>query len=79
MASIKISELKPAGNELFQDEESFLDELNERETLFITGGKKKGDNLDISVLTVYTESIGISLQTFSVVTQVKKIKIKIKY
>ena len=79
MASIKISELKPAGNELFQDEESFLDELNERETLVIIGGKKKGGDVDISVLTVYTESIGISLQTFSVVTQVKKIKIKIKY
>jgi len=79
MACIKISELKPVGNELFQDEESFLDELNEKETLFIVGGKKKGGDLDISVLTVYTESIGVSLQTFSVVTQVKKIKIKIKY
>ncbi|PIG94029.1 hypothetical protein [Gloeocapsopsis sp. IPPAS B-1203] len=79
MACIKISELQPAGNELFQDKESYLDELNEKETLFIIGGKKKGGDLDISVLTVYTESIGISLQTFSVVTQVKKIKIKIKY
>ncbi|AFZ32025.1 hypothetical protein Glo7428_3556 [Gloeocapsa sp. PCC 7428] len=78
MASIKISELKPLGNELFQDEESFLDELNERETLFITGGKKNEANLDISVLTVLTESIGISLQTVSIVTQIKKIKIKIK-
>ncbi|MEH2255406.1 hypothetical protein [Nostoc sp.] len=38
MASIKISELRPAGSELFQDSESFLNELNEKETLSLVGG-----------------------------------------
>ncbi|MCC5647544.1 hypothetical protein LC607_32480 [Nostoc sp. CHAB 5824] len=38
MAYIKISELRPAGSELFQDYESFLNELNEKETLSLVGG-----------------------------------------
>ncbi|OUL37308.1 hypothetical protein BV372_02615 [Nostoc sp. T09] len=38
MAVIKISELRPAGSELFQDSESFLNELNEKETLSLLGG-----------------------------------------
>ncbi len=38
MASIKISELRPAGSELFQDSESFLNELTDREMLGIEGG-----------------------------------------
>lgn len=33
MASINISELKPAGSELFSDSESFLNELGEREQM----------------------------------------------
>ncbi|MEA5626257.1 hypothetical protein [Nostoc sp. UHCC 0251] len=39
MASIKISELRPAGSELFQDSESFLTELSEsRELAQVLGG-----------------------------------------
>ncbi|MBD2448157.1 hypothetical protein H6G76_13470 [Nostoc sp. FACHB-152] len=39
MASIKISELRPAGSELFQDSESFLNELSEnREMDQVMGG-----------------------------------------
>ncbi|KYC37645.1 hypothetical protein WA1_39995 [Scytonema hofmannii PCC 7110] len=38
MANIKISELRPAGSELFQDSESFLNELNEREMAGLEGG-----------------------------------------
>jgi hypothetical protein len=39
MASIKISELRPAGSELFQDSESFLNELSEsREMAQVIGG-----------------------------------------
>ncbi|MEH2063945.1 MAG: hypothetical protein V7K50_17045 [Nostoc sp.] len=39
MASIKISELRPAGSEFFQDSESFLSELSEnREIDQIVGG-----------------------------------------
>ena len=37
MASIKIAELRPAGSELFQDAESFLNELSEKE-LSVQGG-----------------------------------------
>jgi hypothetical protein len=39
MASIKISELRPVGSELFQDSESFLNELSEsREMAQVIGG-----------------------------------------
>jgi hypothetical protein len=42
MASIKISELRPAGSELFQDSESFLNELNEQE-MMVSGGQVISD------------------------------------
>lgn len=38
MASIKVSELRPTGSELFQDSESFLNELNDRDTTSVMGG-----------------------------------------
>jgi hypothetical protein len=38
MSNITISELRPAGSELFQDSESFLNELTDREMLEIEGG-----------------------------------------
>jgi hypothetical protein len=63
MASIKLSELRPVGSELFQDSESFLNELNDRE-LDVRGG---GD-INVSVLSQFTKSIGISIKSFSVVT-----------
>lgn len=37
MATIKISNLYPAGSELFGDSESYLNELNDEE-LYIAGG-----------------------------------------
>lgn len=79
MASIKIAELRPAGSELFQDSESFLDEVNDQEMLIVFGGKKYGDVVNISAISQVTVSIGISIVTFSVVSVAKKIKIKIKY
>jgi hypothetical protein len=63
MASIKLSELRPVGSELFQDSESFLNELNDRE-LDVRGG---GD-INIGVLSQATVSVGISILTKSVVT-----------
>ena len=78
MAGIKISELRPVGSELFQDSESFLDELSDREASIVSGGKNKYDAVNVSVISQYTVSIGISIQTFTVVTQVKKFQIKIK-
>ena len=38
MAKIKLSELRPAGSELLQDSESFLNELNDRELENVVGG-----------------------------------------
>jgi len=38
MAEIKISELRPAGTELLEDAESFINELGEREVDDILGG-----------------------------------------
>ena len=38
MSNISISELRPAGSELFQDSESYLNELGDRETEMVQGG-----------------------------------------
>ncbi|NEQ87242.1 MAG: hypothetical protein F6K26_46615 [Moorea sp. SIO2I5] len=39
MSSIKIAELRPAGSELFQDSESFLNELSEAQEMdMVLGG-----------------------------------------
>ncbi len=74
MASIKITELRPAGSELLVDSESFLNELNEQE-LSIYGGGRRGGGIDVdSVLTVISQktlSIGISLITNDGVVTVK--------
>jgi hypothetical protein len=63
MASIKLSELRPVGSELFQDSESFLNELNDRE-LDVRGG---GD-INVSVLSQFSYSFGISIKSYGVVT-----------
>ncbi|MBE9168977.1 hypothetical protein IQ238_16135 [Pleurocapsales cyanobacterium LEGE 06147] len=38
MANIQLSELNPAGSELFQDSENYLNELNEQEMGHVVGG-----------------------------------------
>jgi hypothetical protein len=38
MASITLSELRPVGSELFQDSESYLNELGDREVNSVVGG-----------------------------------------
>ncbi|MDB9319544.1 MULTISPECIES: hypothetical protein [Cyanophyceae] len=40
MANIVISELRPAGSELFMDSESYLTDLNEQEMMNTLGGFK---------------------------------------
>jgi hypothetical protein len=40
MATIKIAELHPVGYELFQDAETFLNELSASEIETVEGGKK---------------------------------------
>ena len=64
MASIKISELRPVGSELFVDSESFLNELNEQEISATVGAGTVA-----SVVSQATVSLGISILTASVVTQ----------
>ena len=38
MSEIKLSNLNPAGSELFQDSESYISELNEQEMASVVGG-----------------------------------------
>jgi hypothetical protein len=64
MATIKISELRPAGSEFFQDSESFLNELNDQEVLTTVGGGSV-----VTVISQLTESLGVSIATASVVSQ----------
>ncbi len=61
MASIKISELRPAGVELFQDSESFLNEIGEQE-MGITGGY----TVAISVSVIINSKVGntVNANTF---------------
>jgi hypothetical protein len=69
MAFIKLHELRPAGSELFQDSESYLNELNDQEIANTFGGD--GSVADISAISLVSESIGISIKTLTVVSQVK--------
>ena len=39
MALIKINNLQPAGTDLFNDSESFMNELNSQELELVNGGK----------------------------------------
>jgi hypothetical protein len=48
MASIKIHDLRPAGSELFNDSESFLNELTEGE-LGVSGGARATLSISISI------------------------------
>jgi predicted regulator of Ras-like GTPase activity (Roadblock/LC7/MglB family) len=57
MATIKISELRPVGAELFQDSESFLDELNSQEMTAIAGG----DNNILSVVAGISVNLAIAV------------------
>jgi len=60
MASIKISELSPVGAELFQDSESFLNELNGHEMEHVVGGGKKYSfyyNYQVSVQSINGNTI----------------------
>ena len=63
MASIKLSDLRPAGAELFQDSESFLNELGDRE-LTVSGGA-----VVVSNISQLSASIGVSIVSASIVTQ----------
>jgi hypothetical protein len=50
MAKIKLSELSPAGSELFQDAENFLPELSDREIENIVGGSDSAATVSIKTV-----------------------------
>ncbi|MEB3181879.1 MAG: hypothetical protein VKL59_23025 [Nostocaceae cyanobacterium] len=67
MAAINIYQLNPVGSELFQDTESYLNELQESEVLLAFGGD--GYSVNSSVISQASESV--SLNTVTVITEVK--------
>ncbi|MFM6036269.1 MAG: hypothetical protein ACKPBB_01500 [Sphaerospermopsis kisseleviana] len=54
MASIKLSELQVAGSELFQDSESFLNEMSDANSIY--GGGYSSNVSDMSTLTKLAEA-----------------------
>jgi len=56
MPAIKISELRPAGSELFKDSENFLYELTDHEIVVVAGGSAP---ININVTNVNVGSINI--------------------
>lgn len=50
MAKIKLSELSPAGSELFQDAENFLPELSDREIENVIGGSNSAATVSIKTV-----------------------------
>ena len=61
MAEIKLSELRPAGSELLEDSESFLNELNDRDLENVAGG--------FSIASVASQA-SISVGTINTITDV---------
>lgn len=77
MSSIKISSLSPTGSELFQDSETFLNELTDQEVGLLRGSGIAVNATSavssvvssfVSVVSQISFSVGISLQSVSVVT-----------
>ncbi|BAZ13511.1 hypothetical protein NIES4071_53500 [Calothrix sp. NIES-4071] len=87
MASIKISLLRPAGFDLFEDSESFLNDLSNKETETVVGGAALTEIISYAVAYTYiidtpavknvetqfvqtevTVSVGVGLQTYSVLS-----------
>ncbi|MEB3150814.1 MAG: hypothetical protein VKL60_17585 [Sphaerospermopsis sp.] len=54
MASIKLSELQATGSELFQDSESFLNEMSDANSIY--GGGYSSNVSDMSTLTKLAEA-----------------------
>lgn len=65
MAEIKLSELRPAGSELLEDSESFLNEMNDRDLENVVGGS--------TIVSVASQN-SISVGTVNTVTDVGQTK-----
>ncbi|MDZ8106220.1 MAG: hypothetical protein RM338_11440 [Nostoc sp. DedQUE12a] len=57
MASIKINDLHPIGSDLFQDPESFLNELSDRQITGVQGGLTVG-TLSETLAGTLSETLG---------------------
>ncbi|AOY84121.1 hypothetical protein BJP36_33565 [Moorena producens JHB] len=71
MSSIKIAELRPAGSELFQDSESFLNELSDGQEMdmVLGGGRRSGFSFSFGSFRTINSTINTaSLVSKSVVT-----------
>lgn len=64
MADIKITELRPLGSELFEDDESFLNELNDQDLSVVGGGGGDGTAGSVSA-SVQTEVSLVSQASLS--------------
>ena len=53
MSEIQLSNLNPAGSELFQDSESYISELNEQEMASVVGGF----SFNVSAISVIGNSV----------------------
>ena len=60
MAQIKLSELRPAGSELLQDSESFLNELSDRELENVAGA---GGNSIVTNASLHSISVASEVKT----------------
>ncbi|WP_353929882.1 hypothetical protein WJM97_16465 [Okeanomitos corallinicola TIOX110] len=65
MANINITELNIAGSELFQDSESFLNEMNDSEGILVQGGSGSyfPDLLDYSVKSYEFALLGFAIDS----------------
>ena len=71
MATIKISELRPAGSELLQDSESFLNELSDHDLENVVGGA-----VIESVATQQSVSVASEVKNLQIyVAELKPVKI----
>ncbi|MBE9049163.1 hypothetical protein IQ243_01845 [Nostocales cyanobacterium LEGE 11386] len=77
MANITLSELHAAGSELFQDSESFLQELNDVDS--ISGGSTYNPVSDISTLTKLAEAFVITYSVEHITYLAKSFSVGVYY
>ncbi|WP_353929883.1 hypothetical protein WJM97_16470 [Okeanomitos corallinicola TIOX110] len=65
MANIQLAELNIAGSELFQDTESFLNEMNDNDGILVQGGSGSylPDLLDYSIKTKEFALLGFAIDS----------------
>ncbi len=70
MANIQVAELSPAGSELFVDSESFLNDLQDVDTMSVYGGEGHGGGV-VSVTPKILEAILVDEAIVNVVSLAK--------